>query len=239
MKLDNKFHNELLDKIKIEAGKKNHISKQPKGYEGHSEKSYGLSNPQLREITKTWLKKHKVLTFPEFKTLVSSLYTKAESATEKYIAGFLLEYRPEFRRQLKPDILDTWLNFLYGWALIDSLCQSKFTYEDMKTNWPDWEKLLGNFCTSPNISKRRASLVLLTKPTWNSPDKRFSDLAFKNIEKLKHEKDILITKTISWSLRDMTKNHREEVALYLKKNQNSLPKIAVRETKRKLETGRK
>ncbi len=237
--LQNPFHKEILNIIETEAGKNKRVSKQPEGYEGHSEKSHGLSNPQLRKIVKEWLKTNTGMTFSEFKELINSLYTKAESSTEKYAAGFFLEYKPEFRRQLKPDILDVWLDFLSGWALIDSLCQSKFTQEDMKTNWLEWRKILEKFCASPNISKRRASLVLLTKPTWKSTDKRFSDLAFKNIEKLKHEKDIFITKAISWALRDMTKNHRMEVSDYLKENKDTLPKIAVRETKRKLETGRK
>ncbi|MDP2951009.1 MAG: DNA alkylation repair protein, partial [bacterium] len=64
-------------------------------------------------------------------------------------------------------------------------------------------------------------------------------LAFENIEKLKPEKDILITKAISWLLRNLIKYHKKEVADYLKKNKNSLPKIAVRETEKKIKTGKK
>ncbi|MBI2314815.1 DNA alkylation repair protein [Candidatus Daviesbacteria bacterium] len=34
-----------------------------------------------------------------------------------------------------------------------------------------------------------------------------ADLAFENIDKLKAEKDVLITKAISWVLRSLIKNH--------------------------------
>ena len=101
------------------------------------------------------------------------------------------------------------------------------------------EKNISQFSMDKNIHKRRASLVLLTFPVRKSQDKRLSDLAFTNIEKLKNENDILITKAISWLLRSLIANHRKEVEIYIDKNINSLPKIAIRETKRKLTTGRK
>jgi len=90
-----------------------------------------------------------------------------------------------------------------------------------------------------NPSRRRASLVLLTKSVRGSNDARLSKLAFKNIDLLKGEKDILITKAVSWLLRSLIKNHRVEVVDYINKNRQILPKIAIRETERKLKTGRK
>ena len=82
-------------------------------------------------------------------------------------------------------------------------------------------------------------MVLLTGPVRNSEDKRLSELAFGNIDELKHEKNILITKAISWLLRDLIKHHREEVERYIEQNRATLPRIAVRETVNKLKSGRK
>jgi 3-methyladenine DNA glycosylase AlkD len=70
-------------------------------------------------------------------------------------------------------------------------------------------------------------------------DEDMSSVAFKCIERLKSEKHVMITKAISWLLRSMIKHYRKEVTDYLKKNSDTLPKIAVRETTRKLETGKK
>jgi 3-methyladenine DNA glycosylase AlkD len=63
-------------------------------------------------------------------------------------------------------------------------------------------------------------------------------LALKNVEKLKEEKDILITKAVSWVLRSMIKFHPDIVRDYLDKNADSLPKIAVREVSTNLSTGK-
>jgi 3-methyladenine DNA glycosylase AlkD len=90
-----------------------------------------------------------------------------------------------------------------------------------------------------NVHKRRASLVLLTKPVRDSENKRLADLAFANIDRLKNERSILVTKAISWLLRDLIRHHRERVETYLFENSDCLPKIAIRETRRKLLTGKK
>src|SRR6185312_1309445 len=122
---------------------------------------------------------------------------------------------------------------------VDSLCQSNFTADELLLNWPAWHRMLIALSKSKNISKRRASLVLLTGPIAHSADPRFAAVAFENISRLSGERDILITKAISWLLRSMVRYHKKEVAAFLRANAETLPAIAVRETKRKIETGRK
>jgi 3-methyladenine DNA glycosylase AlkD len=68
---------------------------------------------------------------------------------------------------------------------------------------------------------------------------RLAGLAFEVIETLKPERDIIITKAVSWLLRSMVQLHQRAVAGYINENRHSLPAIAVRETKRKIATGRK
>lgn len=67
---------------------------------------------------------------------------------------------------------------------------------------------------------------------------RLNDLNHFNKDK-QTEKHVMITKAISWLLRSLIKYHKNEVTVYLKKNSLTLPKIAVREVRRKLETGKK
>ena len=129
-----------------------------------------------------------------------------------------------------------WLN---GWAEVDSLCQNAFTAAEMLADWPAWKAQIDRFSTDANINKRRAALVLLTGPVHYSEDARFRDLALTVIERLKPERDILITKAVSWLLRSMTTRHREAVEQCLAEHAASLPAIAVRETRTKLATGTK
>ncbi|MCW5873642.1 MAG: DNA alkylation repair protein [Anaerolineales bacterium] len=53
------------------------------------------------------------------------------------------------------------------------------------------------------------------------------------------EKSTLITKAVSWLLRSMTTYHAEAVRRYLAQEAASLPKIVIRETMAKLNTGTK
>lgn len=103
----------------------------------------------------------------------------------------------------------------------------------------DLLSLLTAFTQDANVHKRRASLVLLTKPLRESDDPRLAKLAFANAGKLKREKDILVTKAVSWILRSLIKHHRAQVEAYLEAHADTLPKIAVRETRVKLQTGKK
>lgn len=53
------------------------------------------------------------------------------------------------------------------------------------------------------------------------------------------ERDPLMTKAVSWALRELSKTNREVVARYLERNRERLPAIAVREVGNKLRTGLK
>lgn len=171
--------------------------------------------------------------------LLDSLYQNATTFNEVDIAAKILGSKPQFCQNLDPEKLDNWLNYTYGWAEVDTLCQSNFTADVLLSNWQNWQKLLSKFNKDKNIHKRRASLVLLTKSLRESDDSRLSKLAFQFIENLKSEKEILTTKAVSWLLRALVILHDKEVLDYLEKNKDTLPKIAYREAFSKATTGRK
>jgi 3-methyladenine DNA glycosylase AlkD len=66
-----------------------------------------------------------------------------------------------------------------------------------------------------------------------------ASVAFQIINRLKEEKPILITKAISWLLRSMVKLYKPEIEQFVNEQEESLPKIAVRETRVVLLTGKK
>ena len=230
------YHREILKSLKVNKGMPSkHFGK---NYGGNSDPSLHVKIQTLRSIVKNFANQYQNFTLNELLNLLDLLY-KGEYDDEKQVGGKLLQHYPIHKRNIKPIRLNTWLNHLNGWSQVDSLCQSVFSAKDMTENWGKWKKVLISFSKDKNVNKRRASLVLLTTPVRQSTNTEFTNLAFALIDRLKHEKDILITKAISWLLREMIKNHKNKVATYLQKNYEELPKIAVRETKRKLETGRK
>jgi 3-methyladenine DNA glycosylase AlkD len=197
-----------------------------------------VSVPMRRTIAKEWLKKNKDITATEFLAVLESLY-RGESHEEKTLASILLAYHSTGRKTVKLSELNAWLDGLVGWAEIDTLCGGVFSPEEILANWRGWERFILALSRDRNINKRRAALVLLTAPVRDSNDKRLADLGFEVIRLLQPEREIIITKAISWLLRSMVRHHERVVAAYLKKNLSSLPAVAVRETRRKIATGRK
>lgn len=154
-------------------------------------------------------------------------------------AGKFLSKNKRIRNYISFDQLENWITQTKGWAECDSVCQSMFCGAEVLDRWTKWEKAIKKFASSSNIQIRRASLVLQIRPAREITDPKFRQLAFETINKLTREKDILITKAISWLLRDLSCQDKMEVKKYLKKNRSILPSIAYRETIKKIETGKK
>ncbi len=232
------LHQQIVKQIR-EVAKNPGRNPESSDYHGNSHFHYLLSVPQKRKLARQFAKEHQELGEKEFLKLLGDLYN-GMSYEEKCFGGLLLGYMPKQRIYVRPKHLDIWLEKIEGWAEIDSLCQSSFTSDNMLQNWKEWELYLKAFSRDKRfIQKRRASLVFLNKVVEQSPDKRLADLAFNNLDNLKTERDILITKAVSWILRSLIKNHRARVEKYLEENKDILPKIAIRETQNKLKTGKK
>jgi len=199
---------------------------------------YDVSIPSLRTLAKAWLEENKGVPDAEFLAMLDGLY-RGKSYEEKVLASILLSYHRAARRAIGTKQLEAWLDGLVGWAEIDSLCQSAFTADEIVANWREWKRFIRTLSRDRNINKRRAALVFLTAPVRNSDDERLAALAFEIIDHLKPERDKMITKAVSWLLRSMLPHHQRTVSAYLRENRHSLPAIAVRETTRKIATGRK
>jgi 3-methyladenine DNA glycosylase AlkD len=233
----NKHHKAILEEIKAHSGVgTSHTFLD--SYLGNSNFRYAINAPKLRAIAKEWGRNNKMLTSKQFCDVVDSL-VHGPSSTEKMMAGIILDCATSDQSQFDPTIFDEWLEQLIGWAEVDAVCTGKFMIKSIPSQWNKWEKIIKRFAKSRNIQKRRASLVLFCSPIVHCEDAALADLAFQNIDLLKHEKEGLITKAISWLLRSMIKHHKSKIIEYLQANSKSLPAIAVRETTVKLTTGTK
>jgi 3-methyladenine DNA glycosylase AlkD len=233
----NPLHKEILDLIVAKSGRPTQHTFLD-NYLGNSHPRYPINAPTLRSIAKDWMRTHRELTAKEFAGVLGSL-VEGRSGTEKVMVGILLDNATSDQKQFDSKLFDRWLDHLEGWAEIDSVCTGKYCITEIPKDIPRWKKILTAFSKSKNINKRRASIVFLCSPLSQSNDPRLAEIAFANIDTLKAEKEIMITRAISWVLRSMVKHHRKTLESYLKKNEMALPSIAVRETKVKLKTGKK
>jgi 3-methyladenine DNA glycosylase AlkD len=207
-------------------------------YSGSGHPFFNVSAPDMRRIARAWLAARRNAGDADLLAVVASLFV-SEAYEEKVLAAILLAANARMRRLGTPALADGWLDHLTGWAEIDSLCGPIFGPEEMEADWPAWRDLILRLSRDSSINRRRAALVLLTRPTRTSSEPRYRDLAFEVVERLKSERPILITKAVSWLLRSMANHHGAAVAAYLDAKAASLPAIAVRETRTKLRTGTK
>jgi 3-methyladenine DNA glycosylase AlkD len=170
--------------------------------------------------------------------LLDGLYA-GETFEHRVVAGLTLHNMPGFRRNLDLQQLRSWIGDLRGWCEIDSTCQNGWSARELLARWDEWQPFLDGCAADSTIGLRRASLALLLQPVRESDDHRLLQQALSTVDSLKHEKDPLITKSISWLLRALTKQHPDAVRAYLDANEATLPAIAVRETRKKLDTGKK
>ncbi|MEM7278836.1 MAG: DNA alkylation repair protein [Pseudomonadota bacterium] len=233
----NTHHAGLLELLKSNASAVNKRAAS-KPYLGNNSTIYNVPSPVLRDITRQWLAENKSLSPEAILAVVDSLIG-GSSHEEKKLACFILGARKPVRSLATIAQLDQWLDSLSGWAEIDALCQSVFSVADVSPSWQNWVDFLSRLSKDTNINRRRASLVFLVGLTRKTDDDRFHSLAKANIRRLMTEKDVLITKTISWLLRCMIKTQRTQTALFLEEHAQALPAIAVRETRAKLKLGKK
>lgn len=233
----NPHHQEILAQIEANSGKPTQHTFLD-SYLGNNHPRYAISSPVLRSIAKVWCQSHRQLPAKDFQKVLDSLI-KGKSATEKCMAGILLDACTADQRKFDPACFDAWLEHLMGWAEIDTLCTGKYSATEIPANWKFWQKELSRFSKSKNINKRRASLVLLCSTLRNQADEKFVTQALQNVSRLSHEKEILITKAISWVLRSGVKHNKKIVSAYVARNKAALPAIAVRETSAVLKTGTK
>jgi len=237
MKPINTHHKEILDLIKsLSDSPTQHTFSD--SYLGNSHPRYPINAPTLRAIAKEWIKDHRHLSAGEIEKMLTSLI-EGVSSTEKVMAGILLDASAKPQRKFNPKIFDSWLNHLEGWAEIDSVCTGQYTITEIPANFTTWKKILIKLSKSKNINKRRASLALLCSPVRRVYDPQMAIVGFQIIKQLESEDSILITKAISWLLRSMVKLYKSDVQKFISKNQNTLPKIALRETRTVLLTGKK
>ena len=208
-------------------------------YLGSNKKYPGIKTGHLVQVANEFLKENKDIEATELAEIIGNLILSG-SYEEHIVGGKIFTFLKSEERQKIPFFeLKRWLKKAQGWWEVDVICQSSYTGKEVQENFFKWKEAIRDFSKSNSISHRRASLVLQAKSNREIGDDKMVKLALETVETLKHERDILITKAISWLLREMCRHNKELIHKYLQLNKDTLPAIAYRETMKKITTGKK
>jgi 3-methyladenine DNA glycosylase AlkD len=198
-------------------------------------KVHGVRVPHLREIARAWQQAHKKTASQDLLALVESLWD-GDSQEERLLAVELLE---RYRRTV-PDLtwnhFDRWRSKLDNWGLTDSLASR------ILAPWliADPERRLDHLwalIADEDVWSRRLALVATVPINRGHTEFTIPDLTLQLVDQVAHERDPMITKAVSWALRELTKSHPDRVAAYLEDHREGLAAHVVREVEHKLRTG--
>ncbi len=199
-------------------------------------KVYGLRVPQLRDIARAWGRDHKQIAHDDLVALVDSLWN-GESREERMLFTYLLEHYKPLVPALTRAHFAGWRQSLDNWEMTDGLgwVMALWLLGDPDTRLD----YLGELIADEDVWSRRLALVVTTPINRGHTDFTIPDLTLELVDRVKEERHPMITKAISWALREMTKSHPDRVAAYLEENREVLAAHVVREVNNKLRTGLK
>jgi 3-methyladenine DNA glycosylase AlkD len=199
-------------------------------------KVYGVRVPDLRKVTRAWYREHKQISREDLLALVEILWNNA-SHEERQLVTYLFEQYKKIMPTLTRSNFEYWRQGLDNWVITDNLgwLLGLWVLVDPDNRLDYLEELIAD----EDVWSRRLPLVATTR--INRGDKGFTapDLTLRLVDRVKDERHSMITKAVSWVLREMTKKHREQVAVYLEENRDVLAGHVVREVNNKLRTGLK
>jgi len=196
----------------------------------------GVRTPDLRKITGAWVRNHRETPWPEILKFIEALWC-APSQEERAFAILLLQAYRRRIPELEWDHFNRWRFMSDNWGLTDGLGTIVFG-PWIKAELPARLERLTFLIREQHVWTRRLSLVA-TVPLNREKASAIPDLTLQLLDEVKHERDPMITKAVSWALRELTKTHRARVVDYLAKNRSVVAPLAVRETENKLRTGLK
>jgi 3-methyladenine DNA glycosylase AlkD len=199
-------------------------------------KVYGLRVPQLRDIVRTWGRDHKQIACDDLGALVEALWS-GESREERMLVTYLFEHYKHLVPDLTRAHFEHWRRSLDNWEVTDGLgwVLALWLLGDPDTRLD----YLGDLIADEDVWSRRLALVATTSINRGHTGFTIPDLTLEFVDRVKEERHPMITKAVSWALREMTKSCPDRVTVYLEKNREVLAAHVVREVNNKLRTGLK
>jgi 3-methyladenine DNA glycosylase AlkD len=197
---------------------------------------HGVRMPILRKIAREWRREHSETAFADVVGVAEGLWG-GESLEERVMAMLLLE---EFRRGvpgLTAAHFDRWRVGIDNWVVGDNLAWllALWVVGDLghRTDY------LWGLIADEDVWSRRLAVAATVRLNRESDDPSLPDLTLALVDRVRAERHPMVTKAVSWALRELTKAHREALVAYLDANRDVLASHVVREVENKLRTGLK
>lgn len=196
----------------------------------------GVRMSQLGRMAHDWRREHPEIAFTDV-VAVAEAQWNGESLEERVMALLLVR---EYKRRV-PELaaarFDRWRAGLDNWVVTDTLAVLLALW--VPADLAERTNYLWMLIADEDVWSRRLALAAAVLMNRASDDPRIPDLTLALVDRVKAERHPMVTKAVSWALRELTKRHREALVAYLEANRGVLASHVVREVENKLRTGLK
>lgn len=200
-----------------------------------AQRVHGVRTPDSRRLAREWRRANPATDDRLVLDLVEALWA-SESRDERMLGLEILCLHPQIVRDLTHDRFDRWRRAIDNWGVCDFVATrilGPWALSDPDDRLGYLERLVGD----PQLYGRRLGLVACVP--LNRDGSSFGEWTLAQVDRVIDERDPLMTKAVSWVLRQMTRHQAAEVRAYLEKRGERIAALARREVRNKLRTGRK
>jgi len=181
---------------------------------------FGMSTPQMREVTKTNEKVFKQMNVKELNAL-SELLWGGSTFEEKSFAISLLDSRSEELDDESWSIANRWIEQAQGWALCDSLGSGPISAM-LRRDLSRFKEVL-EWTTSTNLWRRRISTYAMRDFVFAGELER----PFTLLSRLLLDKEFWVQRAVGTWLRECWKKDRLKTETFLLRHVRGLPRVVI------------
>ena len=196
---------------------------------------HGIRTPDNRRLAREWRRAHRDVDQAVVLSLVEVLWN-AESRDERALGLEILNLHPNLVRDLEVARFDRWRLDIDNWGVCDFL-GTRILGPWVEAEPEDRLRYLEQLVGDAHLYSRRLGLV--ASVYLNTGGTEYGEWTLSQVDRLIDERDPMITKAISWSLRQMTRHQASIVEAYVDSRTDRIAALPRREVRNKLRTGRK
>lgn len=232
----NNLYQKIVEDLKAHEDKEGAaIAKTFHKYHGYE--SYGMITPDVRSILRQYKEEIQQLYCKDAFALAMKFYTA--HIEEQALAGnYVLQQKIDCITPAKFDFLDKALDHFRSWSAVDDICvEGGKVLSVLLQKYPkEILSLLRKWNKSPNMWKRRASVVPFTRK--NGESGIYTKEGLELCGNIVWSEEDLVRKAVGWALKDLMRGDKQKVLNYVKQMRKvGVPRIitsyAIRDLERK------
>jgi 3-methyladenine DNA glycosylase AlkD len=184
---------------------------------------YGIKTATVTAIAKKYWKEVRTRPKEEIFALCEDLYQSGYMEESFIVSNWAYALAGQYEREDLP-VFRRWIDtYITNWASCDGFCNH--TMGDFIEQYPEYTGELKRWTQSENRWMRRAAAVSLIVPAKHG---KFLKESLEIADLLLTDSEDMVQKGYGWLLKEVSRQHTDEVFSYVMRNKKVMPRTALR-----------